>query len=676
MRKFLVTFIFALLYVMANAQVDTLSINEITVVSFYRNSVDAGSVVEKDDLVRDNYGQEPSHLFAEMPSIISLSDNGTDFGYGYFRIRGLDQTRVNVTMDGCPWNEAEDFGSYFANSPDLMSSMKSIKVERGGSSSNNGIAGSAGGINMESIDIFDWSRSYATLSAGSYNSYKGTVVYNMLPSDGWGLHIKGTHQQTDGYREFGFNKSQALTVKTGYKFDKNHTLDFLTMNGFHRNGQGWIGVSMDELKENPRANGNPASDDDNWFMSMNRLQYKGRVANNIVLTSAAYAQFQTGSYRMGLDNYMIRMSDPKWAPMGIVYDYHLHHHLIGANTFAKFYLRQFIITTGINTYTYKRTHEMGDKGTNIPVEEYYSNFGNKNELNGLLNVTYKLRDKFTVGGNVQYRGVSFHYKDTEKYGNPYGDLSTFDKGWNFINAGANIEYSPSKYTKIYSRFTLLNREPTRSDMFGGNEFFAGDLVTTTPEISKDLEVGFDVSDDKITLNFNLFHMWFDNELVLNGEYGPNGLPCHENALSSFRRGIELSMNWNMVSKLYFTFNGSMSQNKVESATFGNKNHILSPSQTLFTELAWKDYNWEIGASYSYRGKMYVDMANEYELPSSMSLDAYIKLKFYDFEICTMFDGIGPMDNLDFCTGMVGANGTLLYIQNSPFHIMTTLKYFF
>ena len=325
MRKFLVTFIFALLYVMANAQVDTLSINEITVVSFYRNSVDAGSVVEKDDLVRDNYGQEPSHLFAEMPSIISLSDNGTDFGYGYFRIRGLDQTRVNITMDGCPWNEAEDFGSYFANSPDLMSSMKSIKVERGGSSSNNGIAGSAGGINMESIDIFDWSRSYATLSAGSYNSYKGTVVYNMLPSDGWGLHIKGTHQQTDGYREFGFNKSQALTVKTGYKFDKNHTLDFLTMNGFHRNGQGWIGVSMDELKERPRANGNPASDDDNWFMSMNRVQYKGRVANNIVLTSAAYAQFQTGSYRMDLDNYMIRMSDPKWAPMGIVYDYHLHH---------------------------------------------------------------------------------------------------------------------------------------------------------------------------------------------------------------------------------------------------------------------------------------------------------------------------------------------------------------
>lgn len=678
MKKILVTFIGVLLTITSIAQErDTLSINEITVVSFYRNDIDSGSVMEKDVLISNNYGQEPSHMFAEMPSIISLSDNGTEFGYGYYRIRGLDQTRVNVTLDGCPWNEAEDFGSYFANSPDLMSSMKSIKVERGGSSSNNGIAGSAGGINMESIDIFDWrSRSYVHLGAGNYNTYKATAVYNMMPRNGYGLHIKATHQQTDGYRNYGFNNSQALTVKTGRKFNDRHTLDFLTMNGFHRNGQGWIGVSMDELVENPRANGNPKSDDDNWFMSMNRLQYKGRVADNIILTSSAYGQFQTGAYRMALDSYMSKFVDSNWGNTGIVYDYHLNHYMVGGNVFAKFYLRNFIVTTGINTYSYKRTHEMGNKCVEVPREEFYSNYGNKDEISGLLNLTYKPNDKFTIGGNVQYRSVAFHYKDTEKYGNPYGEPKQFDKTWDFTNAGANIEYSPSKYTKLYARYTLLNREPTRSDMFGGNEYYYGELVTTTPEISRDLEVGFDVSDDVITLNFNLFHMWFNNELILNGEYGPNGLPCHENALSSFRRGVEMSMEWNVASKLYYTLNGSISQNKVESASFGDKTHVLSPSQTAFTELAWKDYNWELGVSYSYRGKMYVDMANEYELPSAMSLDAYIKLKFYDFEICTRFDGIGPMDNKNFCTGMVGANGQMLYIQNSPFNLMCTLKYFF
>ena len=161
MKKILIVFLMSLIAMTAIGQeVDTLSIDEVTVVSFYRNSIDTGSIIEKDDLISDNYGQEPSHLFTEMPSIFSLSDNGTDFGYGYFRIRGLDQTRINVTLDGCPWNEAEDFGTYFANSPDLMSSLKSIKVERGSSSSYNGVAGSAGGINMESVDLYDRSRSY------------------------------------------------------------------------------------------------------------------------------------------------------------------------------------------------------------------------------------------------------------------------------------------------------------------------------------------------------------------------------------------------------------------------------------------------------------------------------------------------------------------------------------
>ena len=88
----------------------------------------------------------------------------------------------------------------------------------------------------------------------------------MIPSNDWGLHIKATHQQTDGYRDYAFNNSQALTVKTGYKFNKRHTIDFLSMNGFHRNVQGWLGCTMDELIENPKANGCTKVEDDNWFM--------------------------------------------------------------------------------------------------------------------------------------------------------------------------------------------------------------------------------------------------------------------------------------------------------------------------------------------------------------------------------------------------------------------------
>ena len=280
------------------AQIDSLvyTIDEVSVVSLFNGSETNTSEFAKEQLVRSNYGQEPANLFVKNPSIIALNDNGTEFGYGYFRIRGLDQTRINIMLDGCPWNEAEDFGSYFANSPDLMSSMENIAVNRGTSSNNNGIAGSAGSVNMESVNIWHDNDSYAYLGGGSFNSFKSSVIYNMTPRNGWGLHIKATHQQTDGYRDYGFNNSKAFTIKTGYKFNNNHSIDLLSMSGYHKNGQGWIGNTLEELAVNPMANGCTSAEDDNWIMSMNRLQYKGRITNNFVLTSSVYYQYQAGAY--------------------------------------------------------------------------------------------------------------------------------------------------------------------------------------------------------------------------------------------------------------------------------------------------------------------------------------------------------------------------------------------
>ena len=156
--KFIYTLILAFICVSSFTQeLDTtmIDLDEVVISLFYQSSTTLSSEVNQQDIVKVNYGQEPSHVFSKMPSIISLNDNGTEYGYGYYRIRGLDQTRINVTLDGCPWNEAEDYGSYFANSPDLMSSMKSIRVERGAGSSYNGIAGVAGGIVLESVNIFD-----------------------------------------------------------------------------------------------------------------------------------------------------------------------------------------------------------------------------------------------------------------------------------------------------------------------------------------------------------------------------------------------------------------------------------------------------------------------------------------------------------------------------------------
>ena len=653
---------------------DTTRVNldEIVVASFYSASLSVANVLDTDELVESNYGQEPSNYFAKMPSIIALNDNGTEFGYGYFRIRGLDQTRINVTLDGCPWNEAEDYGVYFANSPDIMSSMHSIKVEKGSSSSYNGIAGIAGGVALESVNLYKDTTSYVYLGSGSFGSLKTTGVYNMGNHNGWGLHIKATHQQTNGFRQYGFNKSQALTVKTGYKFGNGATLDFMTINGTHRNGQGWIGNTLEELAVTPNANGNTEHETDNWFMTMNRLQYK-QMFDKTVLTASAYYQYQTGSYRFDLDNYMTRMVGEE-LNSGAIYDYGLTHNMVGANVAVKHYLNDVTLTYGLNGYTYNRRHYLGGKSVNVDmVNENYDNVGYKNDLSTYAMVGYKPIENLSVSGNVQYRFVNFNYNDNLNSDMSFKakDMSTL---WNFVNFGFNAEYIPVKNLKTYTRFNYINREPTRSDMFGGNEVFGGEVNTIVPEIAKDLEIGVEYGSKTVYLSLNGYYMWFNNELVLNGEYGLNGLPCHENVSNSFRRGIEMELDWNFVDKFNVRLASGVSQNRINTESLGVKSHILSPSVTFDGDLFYDNDVIKVGVNTNYRSKMYIDTVNEYSIPYLLTVNLYADYKVGNSEFGIRLNNV--TDRVNYTNAAIGAGGQVLYFRNAPMNFNVFVKYSF
>lgn len=676
MKKIFSTFVFILLSVMSYANVtDTtvVALDEIVVSSFYQSSSTVSSVVAPKDIAKVNYGQEPSHVFSKMPSIFSFNDNGTEFGYGYFRIRGLDQTRINVTIDGCPWNEAEDYGTYFANSPDLMSSMQTIRVEKGAGSSYNGIAGVAGGIMLESVNIHKYNESYAYLSGGSFGSIKGTYVYNMTPMNGWGLHVKATHQQTNGYKDYGFNSSQAVTIKTGYKFNERNTLDFLTMNGYHRNGQGWIGNTIEELELNPRANGNTEAETDGWFMTMNRLQHKMWANDNLLVTSSVYFQFQDGSYRFDLDNYMKRMcGDP--TNYGTLYDYGLRHNMVGANVIGKYYLSPVTLTVGMNGYSYGRNHFLDKKSVGVAEEENYSNKGVKTDVSTFAMVQYKPVKGIVFSGNVQYRYAAFDYFDYLNREMSF-NRKDFDTEWDFCNFGFTFEYTPENSTKIYAKFNHVNREPTRSDMFGGNESFTGELATLNAEKANDTEFGFEYTlGDRIYANVNFYHMQFKDELVLNGEYGLNGLPCHDNAIESYRNGLEVDVRWRVISNFNFDVNGSYSSNMATTDTFGKTYHILTPSTILNADAHWDGKKFIVGLNTNYRSKMYVDMANEHYVPYLWTLNFYTSYRWRDYEVGLRVNNL--TNKVNYCSGAISDVGEMLYFRNAGTNFNVSVKYSF
>ena len=692
MKKILVFLIGILFSVQAFSQVNdtikNLTLDEVTVTSMYRSNTTDMDELKADVINHINVGQEPSHMFKTMPSIYARSDNGTEFGYGYYYIRGLDQTRINVTLDGMPWNEGEDFGTYFANSPDLMASMHSAKVERGTSSKTNGVSAAAGNVNLESVNLRQDTISYVQGMYGGDDTYKASVVYNMGFKNGFGLHLKATTSHTDGYRRNSWNNSHAFTAKFGYYFNDRHSIDVLSINGYHSNCQGWIGSTKAELDDDARANGNTKDETDNWLQTVNKIQYKGWLTDNTLLSASVYLQYQTGSYRFDLDNYMTRVvSDPTWVPYGAIYDYGLTHYLYGGNIVARSTVGVFDIYGGVNAYGFQREHFMDERNAkylkNIGTDEYYDNIGYKTDINAFAGTTAHLGN-WTLGANLQYRHVDFSY--TDKTDNKHLTSRVMGTNWNFVNGGIDITYNINKNHHVYAKLAVSNREPMRSDMFDGNEHIAADtiakygLATTKPELVHDVELGWEGKGSIFKANVNLYYMHFKNELILNGNLGLNGLPGHVNADNSFRTGAEVSFDVEPVKGLHLVNSTSYAYGKVNKANVcNNATHIFFPAWTLYQDIHYDtkvgDVAVTVGANYDLRSKIYLDLDNQYSLPTNMALNVYGSLTFRDrIELSLHLNNI--TNHVNYSYGSVNGNGDILYVQESKFNCLGSVKFYF
>ena len=638
------------IYAMAEIRMeqDTTScyhLDEISITSFYRTDAKVGTIVSRESLLKHNKGQEPSFILSSRPSIFAYSDTGNEYGYAYFRMRGMDQTRVNMTLDGMPLNEGEDMGVYFSNYPDVIASMHSIKVESGAGITGNGVAGYAGTIDLESVNLRRDTVSSVYAGCGSFNTFKSCMEYNSGIKGKWAVHFKATQQQSDGYRDHAYNNSQSAFTKVGYFFNDHHSIEFLSFIGQSRNGQGWIGSSLDQIMINDRSNGCTEAETDRFVQNINKLQYKGFASDNITFTASLYYNQLKGHYYFDVDNFMINVIDSSWQNTGEVDCYNLCHHMIGGNIAAKVYVRDFVLTTGLNASAFNRSHV----GTNnLDTEEMWNNKGYKNDVNLFAKGEYSYNG-LKVVGNIQYRHADFDYR---------GDVA-FDKVyWNFLNWSGNVSYQFNQAHSLYASVTQTHREPTRSDMFGGEENLI-EVVTTQAESVIDYELGYNATSDGCTGNLNLYYMDFSNELILNGEMGTNGLPIRENVEKSYRTGIELNLTYEPVKGLVLSNATSYSINKVETAS-ETLNHTMSPHWLVNQSIVYGFNGFEFGVDVRYRSKMYFDLTNLYELGSSLRFGANATYTYEDFTCGVYVNNL--FNERSFSNGMMSTNGPLYFID--------------
>lgn len=603
-------------------------------------------------------GQEPSFLLSETPSITNYSDGGNSQGYSYYRLRGIDQTRINTTFDGMPMNEPEDQGAYFSNYPDILNSVSKIQIQRGVGTTKNGVASYGGSVQLFSPNLADSTKTTFGLGYGSFNSFRVFGEYNSGVKNKKALYVRASQIYSDGYKYHSSNNSQSLFLSGGLFHNKSiWKLNFMA--GNQQNDMAWLGVSDSLIGVDRRTNANSEQEKDRFFQMLTQLKNSWQINKLSSLETSIYYTFLKGNYDFDYNNFIGLPSTDE------LYNYAFKSNLIGLFSNYTFSKNQFNLTTGLHGNLYNRQHTGSEKTTG----QLYQNTGYKNEMSVFTKVDYTFK-RFTFFADMQYRYVNFDYK---------GSVAFQKLDWNFINPKAGLSVAIQPNSTLYYSVGYTGREPTRNDMFGGNDDLLPDsmgnaiLSNTKPEYVLDHELGFRLQKSKLNFNANLYYMDFTNEIVLDGKFGPNGLALTNNVEQSFRTGLELNVIYKLTEQVSLVNNSSFNYSRIkeQAETFSP---ILTPPIIINQEAVFSKNNFTIALSGRYQDHSYIDFANEEKLNSYFLLKSKASYSIKGFLFSVFLNNLTNAKY--FNQGYVDFDGSKKYFVQAPTNFYTSVQYSF
>lgn len=613
--------------------------------------------ISSKDLKTKSTGQEPSFLLSETPSITNYSDAGNSQGYSYFRLRGIDQTRINMTLDGVPLNEPEDQGAYFSNYPDILNSVSKIQIQRGVGTSKNGVASYGGSVQLFSPNLYDSTKTTFGLGYGSFNSLRAFGEYNSGLKNRKALYVRASQIYSDGYKYNSSNNSQSVFISSGLFYEKS-TWKMNLLAGQQQNQLAWLGVSDSLISIDRQTNANK-NERDQFTQCLAQLQNNWRPNNSSSVQSSIYYTFLKGNYDFNLNGFLGLPTTSE------LYNYAFQSNLIGFFSNYTFLKKHFNWTTGIHGNTYDRQH-IGSEKT---LGQLYKNTGYKNEVSVFTKADYTFK-WLTLFADIQYRYSSFDYKGTV----------TLDKiQWHFINPKAGLSVEVKQNSVIYYSIGSTGREPTRNDMFGGNDDLLADSLGNaivsikTPEYVVNQELGFRHQSSKLNFNLNLYYMDFKNEIVLDGKFGPNGLALTNKVEQSFRTGVELSVTYK-ISKSFSLINNSSfnySRIKEQKEVF---TPILTPPLIIYQEAVYFYKGFSAAVSVRYQDKSFIDFANTSTVKSYFLVNGRVGYDIKGFQFCVFVNNITNSNY--FNNGYVDFDGSKKYFVQAPTNFYASIKYNF
>lgn len=552
--------------------------------------------VTRDELEKLNQGQDIPYLLRMTPSLITTSDAGTGIGYTGMRIRGSDPTRINVTVNGIPINDAESQAVFWVNMPDFASSTDNIQVQRGVGTSTNGAGAFGATVNLQSNGLRE--KAYGTFSNsfGSFNTRKHNLQLGTgLINDHWAFDGRLSMVQSDGYVDRGAADLKSYYLSGGWYGDKT-VVKAITFAGKEVTYQSWYGTPESRITGDEAGMRTHAANNGYSEAQLANLLNSGRTYN-FYLYDNQVDNYQQDHYQL----HWTQQFSSEWTWRTALHytrgrgyfeqfredddfaDYNLTCPVIGADTICSgdFIRRRWLdndfygITGNLNYqfgpldftlggafHQYEGDH-FGEiiwaefaQGLDIR-NRYYDNVGKKGDFNVFAKAEYQINEKLRLFGDVQMRRVDYTTVGIDS------DLRAIDieADYTFFNPKFGARYHFNQKQSLYFNLGVANREPDRNDFVD-----APIGVAPRPERLTDFELGYQYQTKNLVFEANAYYMTYKNQLVLTGALNDVGSSLRTNVDQSYRAGIELQGAWDIVENLNWNANLALSQNKINNFT--------------------------------------------------------------------------------------------------------------
>ncbi|WP_437369488.1 TonB-dependent receptor [Maribacter litoralis] len=523
----------------------------------------------KEEIKPRNLGQDIPVLMNFLPSVVTTSDAGAGVGYTGIRVRGSDATRVNVTINGIPYNDAESQGTFWVNMPDFASSTESLQLQRGVGTSTNGAGAFGASLNLLTDGFSQDAYGQISTSIGSYNTLRNNLKFSTgLLNDHVEISGRLSQINSDGYIDRARTDLESYFLQAAYK-DDNTLVKALIFGGHEITYQAWYGIDRETLESdrtfNPSGiytdlNGNTQFYDnevDNYKQDHTQLLWNEQISEfwstNIALhytRGRGYFEqykedddFSTYGFEpITVDGEEVNTTDVirrRWL------DNDFYGTVFSAN-YKKNKL-DLIMGGGFNKYEGDHFGEViwAKYASNSSYRDrYYDNSSSKTDFNLYTKANYQLTDQWSLYGDVQYRTVG--YKANGE------DTGLVDDTFNFFNPKAGVTFDLNANNNFYLSYAVAHREPNRNDYEGGNP---------KPEKLNDFELGWRYVSPSVQVNTNVYYMNYKDQLVLTGGLNDVGAPLRENVGDSYRFGLEVDANIRLGDKFNLRPNIAISDNK-------------------------------------------------------------------------------------------------------------------